>query len=128
MDQTAMDFNSQAAHSGSPMIVMIVQLAILILLVVSGWRIFSKAGEPGWACIIPIYGSMVAAKIAGKPMWWGLLTLIPLLGIIFAIIIVIGLAKNFGKGIGFGIGLILLGFIFAPILAFGDAKYSPQAA
>jgi len=84
---------------------------------------FTKAGKPGWASIIPIYNAIVLLEIAGKPIWWIVLLFIPLVNFIVIIIVVIDLAKNFGKGTGFGLGLAFLPFIFYPILGFGDAKY-----
>ena len=73
--------------------------------------------------LIPIYNLIVLVKIAGKPIWWFILFFIPIANIVVAILVPIALAEKFGKGVGFGIGLILLGFIFYPILAFGDAQY-----
>lgn len=87
------------------------------------WKVFTKAGQPGWAAIVPIYNAIVLLQIAGKPVWWLVLFFIPLVGIIVAFVVMISLAAKFGKGTGFGIGLTLLGFIFFPILAFGDAQY-----
>ncbi|AFD05810.1 DUF5684 domain-containing protein [Solitalea canadensis] len=101
----------------------LVYLAIVILVIASMWKVFSKAGKPGWASIIPIYNIIVLLEITGRPLWWIVLMLIPFVNIIVAIIVMIDLAKSFGKGTGFGIGLILLGFIFFPILGFGDATY-----
>jgi len=103
----------------------IVILVVSLLLIVSMWKVFTKAGEPGWAAIIPIYNLIVLLKIAGKPAWWFILFLIPLVNFIVAIIVCIALARNFGKGTGFGLGLAFLGFIFFPILGFGDARYQP---
>jgi hypothetical protein len=71
---------------------------------------------------------VLVLKIAGKPLWWILLLLIPFVGIVIAIIVTIEVAKNFGKGTGFGLGLAFLGFIFYPILGFGDAKYQPSSS
>ena len=102
---------------------MIIGLAFIILMIVSVWKVFVKAGEPGWASIIPIYNIIVYLKIAGKPLWWIILLIIPFVNFIILILVALGLAKNFGKSGGFGIGLLLLGFIFFPILAFGDAKF-----
>ena len=98
-------------------------LAVAILIIVSLWKVFEKAGKPGWASIIPIYNFVVLVQIAGKPVWWVLLLFIPFVGIIVAILIHIELAKKFGKEALFGLGLAFLPFIFFPILAFGDAKY-----
>jgi hypothetical protein len=67
-------------------------------------------------------------KIAGRPGWWVILLLIPYLNLIFWIILMVDLAKSFGKGIGFAVGMILLSFIFIPILGFGDAEYQGPSA
>lgn len=98
-------------------------IAIIILMVAGFWKVFEKAGQPGWAAIIPIYNYYIMAKIAGKPGWWVLLMLIPVVGIIIFIIICIEIAKRFGKSSGFGVGMALLSPIFWPILGFGDAQY-----
>ena len=87
------------------------------------WRIFEKAGRPGWAAIIPIYNTIVLLDIVGKPWWWIFLFMIPVVNIIFAIWMMNLLSLSFGKGTGFTIGLIILSFIFYPILAFSNAEY-----
>src|SRR6266550_7594005 len=107
---------------------MIVGLLIALLLIVAMWKIFTKAGQPGWASIIPIYNLYIWCKIVGRPGWWIILMLIPFVNIIISIILLIDLAKSFGKGVGFGIGLILLAVIFFPILGFGSAQYQGPAA
>src|SRR5436853_7723597 len=88
---------------------MIVGLLIALLLIVAMWKVFTKAGQPGWASIIPIYNLYVWCKIVGRPWWWILLMLIPFVNFIILIILCIDMAKSFGKGAGFGIGLALLG-------------------
>lgn len=89
-----------------------------------GWKLFEKAGRPGWEAIIPIYSTYIMiVHLAKKEWWWLLLMFIPLVNFVAIIILMIALAKNFGKSTGFAIGLILLGFIFFPILALGDAKF-----
>jgi hypothetical protein len=85
------------------------------------WKVFQKAGEPGWAVIVPIYNFVVLLRIAGRPLWWILLYFIPVVSLIPSIMVPIDIAKRFGKGTGFGIGLLFLPFIFYPILGFGDA-------
>lgn len=109
-------------------IMMIVWLAVLVLIIAGMWKMFTKAGKPGWAAIIPIYNIIVLLEIVGRPIWWFILLLIPFVNIIVGIIVSIDLAKSFGKGTGFGIGLALLGFIFIPLLGFGDATYRGPAA
>lgn len=101
----------------------ILALAFTVFIIACLWKVFVKAGQPGWACLVPIYNYYILCKIAGKPGWWLVLLIIPFVNFVIAIIICIALAEKFGKGTGFGIGLALLGIIFFPILAFGDAKY-----
>jgi Family of unknown function (DUF5684) len=107
---------------------MIFGLLVALLIIVAMWKVFTKAGQPGWASIIPIYNLYIWCKIVGRPWWWILLMLIPFVNFIIAIILCIDLAKSFGKGVGFGLGLALLGFIFWPILGFGSAQYQGPAA
>jgi hypothetical protein len=107
---------------------MIFGLLVALLIIVAMWKVFTKAGQPGWASIIPIYNLYIWCKIVGRPWWWILLMLIPFVNFIIAIILSIDLAKSFGKGVGFGLGLALLGFIFWPILGFGSAQYQGPAA
>jgi len=109
-------------------LVCLIELAIFILVIVGVWKVFTKAGRPGWASLIPIYNLYVLLKIAGKPGWWILLFLIPLVNVVMMIIVAIEVAKVFGKGTGFGLGLAFLGFIFYPILGFGDATYQGAPA
>ena len=103
-------------------------LLVALLLIVAMWKVFTKAGQPGWASIIPIYNLYIWCKIVGRPWWWILLMLIPFVNFIICIILCIDLAKSFGKGVGFGIGLALLGIIFFPILGFGSAQYQGPSA
>ncbi len=105
----------------------IVGLLIAVVMIVAMWKIFTKAGQPGWASIIPFYNIYVLCQIVGRPGWWLLLMLIPFVNFIIAIILCLDLAKSFGKGAGFGIGILLLGIIFLPILAFGSAQYQGAA-
>ena len=109
-------------------IAIIIGLLIALFLIVAMWKVFTKAGQPGWASIIPIYNLYIWCKIVGRPWWWILLMLIPFVNFIICIILCIDLAKSFGKGVGFGIGLALLGIIFFPILGFGSAQYQGPAA
>jgi hypothetical protein len=113
--------------SGSP-VGGLIGAVIAIFFIVTFWRIFTKAGQPGWAAIIPIYNYYVILKIVGRPWWWLLLYLIPLVNLVILIIVYVDLAKSFGKSGGFAVGLILLAPIFFPILAFGSAAYVGPAA
>jgi len=101
----------------------LVWLVVMVVVIAGLWKVFVKAGQPGWASIIPIYNTYCLIKIAGKEWWWLLLCFIPLVGLIIFIIISVEVAKNFGKGGGFAVGLVFLPFIFYPILGFGDATY-----
>ncbi len=111
------------APQGPGMTFWIIWCAVIVIEIAAMWKVFTKAGQPGWAAIIPIYNGIVILQIAGKPIWWILLYLIPLVNIIVAIIVLHSFSRNFGKGVGFTLGLIFLGFIFFPILAWGDAEY-----
>jgi hypothetical protein len=106
---------------------LILALAVVAFVIAGIWKVFTKAGQPGWASIIPIYNCIVMLEIAGKPLWWVILLFIPFVNLVIFILIAIALAKSFGKGAGFGIGIALLGVVFIPMLGFGDAKYiGPQ--
>ena len=108
----------------------LVWLALIVLVIAGLWKIFVKAGEPGWAAIIPIYNLVVILKIVGRPVWWIVLFLIPFVNLIMAFIVAFDTAKVFGKGAGFALGMIFLAPIFYPVLGFGSAKYqgAPAAA
>ncbi|MBN2521895.1 MAG: signal peptidase I [Bacteroidales bacterium] len=105
----------------------IIYALIAILLIISFWKIFTKAGKPGWASIIPIYNVIVFLEVIGKPWWWLLLYLIPVVNIIFGIWALNLLSKSFGKEVGFTIGLVFLSIIFLPILGLGSAAYKGPA-
>jgi uncharacterized membrane protein YoaK (UPF0700 family) len=106
----------------------IIYLAILVAIIAGFWKVFEKAGQPGWAAIVPIYNVIVMLQIAGKPIWWIVLFFIPLVNLVIAFIVNIEIAKRFGKDALFGVLLTLFGFIFYPILGFGDASYLGEMA
>lgn len=128
MDLFILAQSSDAGSAIGGIIGLVVQLAIIGVIIAGMWKVYTKAGEPGWAAIIPIYNVVVLLKIVGRPIWWVVLFLIPVVNFIVAIIVSIDVAKSFGKGTGYGIGLALLGFIFYPLLGFGDAQYQGAAA
>lgn len=101
----------------------LILLGLIILVIAGTWKVFQKAGKPGWGCLIPFYNIVLMLDIAGKPAWWLFLFFIPLANIYAAIVMSLNIAKAFGKGTGFGLGLVFLGGIFYPILGFGDAQY-----
>ena len=106
-----------------PIISGVISLAILGVVIAGIWKVFEKAGKPGWAALVPIYNIIVLLEIAGKPAWWLVLFLIPLVNVAVAFIVMIEIAKRFQKSAAFGVGLALLGPVFYPILGFGDAQY-----
>ena len=99
-------------------------IALTLFVIVAVWKVFEKAGQPGWGILIPIYNVYLLLLIAGRPAWWLILYFIPLVNLVVAIIVHIDIAKNFGKDAAFGLGLAFLGFIFYPILGFGTATYN----
>lgn len=101
----------------------VVSAAFAVLVIVSQWIIFRKAGKGGWEAIIPFYSFYVLLKIVGKPGWWLVLMLIPFVNIVYLIWTYNMLSKSFGKDEGFTVGLALLGIVFFPILAFGKSTY-----
>lgn len=121
LDQTS------GSGSGSP-VGSVIGLIIAVLIIAAYWRIFSKAGQPGWAAIIPIYSTFVLLRIVGRPWWWFIMLLIPVVNIIFGLILVHDLSKSFGHGFGYTLGLLFLSLIFIPILGFGGSQYAGPAA
>ena len=101
-------------------------IALAVLMLIANWKIYAKAGKPGWAAIVPVYNIVVLLEIVKKPVWWIFLFFIPFVNLIMAIIVMHNLAKSFSKDVGFTIGLIFLPFIFYPILGFGKATYINQ--
>ena len=108
---------------------LLVWLAILIVAIATGWKVFEKAGQPGWAVIIPFFNIYIMLKIVGRPAWWLVLYFIPVVNIVIAVIIAMDMAKSFGQSAAFGIVLLFLlcgiGYL---ILAFGSARYIGPAA
>jgi len=103
---------------------MIVCLVIAVVFIAGLWKVFAKSGQPGWACLIPFYNGYVLLKIAGRPGWWLILFLIPLVNIVIALLVAIDIAKSFGQSTVFGVVLLfLLGGIGYLILGFGNYRY-----
>ena len=98
-------------------------LLLIILMIVSLWKVYEKAGQAGWKSLIPIYNYVVFLNMIDKPVWWIILLFVPLVSVVVLIIMHIELAKRFGKGALYGLGLCFLPIIFFPLLAFGDATY-----
>ena len=98
-------------------------IIISIVMIIAHWKIYEKAGKPGWAAIIPIYNIIVLLEIVGKPIWWIFLFIVPCVNFVFLIWTINLLSKSFGQSEGFTVGLLLLGIVFYPILAFGNYQY-----
>ena len=113
--------------SAGGLLPLLLGLVLSVFMIAAMWRVFTKADQPGWGCLIPFYNIYLMLQIAGKPGWWLLLMFIPLVNIIIMILTLAGIANNFGKGGGYVLGLIFLPFIFYPMLAFGDAQYLGSA-
>ncbi len=138
--------------AGIGVLAFVIILGLIIFLVAAMWKVYVKAGEEGWKCIIPIYNAVVLLKIVGKPWWWIFLMIVPfvigaiinmsaalngtvnpvttliafavnIVGYVYVVWTYNMLSKSFGKSEGFTAGMLFLGFIFIPILGFGDARY-----
>lgn len=129
-----MDYSDGFGALGAMMgILIFVYIVILVLVVIGLWKIFEKAGKPGWAAIVPFYNVYILLEIVGRPTWWIFVfigSLIPFVNIfagiatfVMFIILCLDLAKSFGKSTGFAVGMILLSFVFFPLLGFSDAQY-----
>jgi len=103
--------------------IFLVYAVLIVAMVASVWKIFTKAGKPGWAALVPIYNQIVMLEVVGKPAWWLLLFFIPVVGLVINIIVMVELAKVFGKSGGFVVGLIFLTPIFIMILGLGNSQY-----
>ena len=103
-------------------------LIVAAIMIIAHWKIFEKAGKPGWAAIIPIYNLIVLLEIVGKPLWWIILFFIPCVNIVFLVWVTNLLSKSFGQSEGFTVGLLLLGVVFYPILGFGNYQYLGPSA
>ncbi len=112
-----------AVAAAMGLVVLLVELVLIVAVIAGMWKMFEKAGKPGWAAIIPIYNIIVLLEVVGKPIWWVVLFLIPCVNIVASIIIALDVARVFGKSAGYGVGLILLPFVFYPMLGFSNAKY-----
>ncbi len=113
------------AESAAAMVVMAIYVVLIIVMIVANWKLNEKAGEPGWACLVPIYNVIVLGRMAGLTTLWIVLLFVPCVNIIALFMLNIKLAERFGKDAGFGIAMAFLPFICMPILAFGSARYEP---
>lgn len=98
-------------------------LALIVVSLIGMWKVFTKAGKPGWAAIVPFYNAYCLFEMTFGNGWLFLLCFVPCVGTVMMVILCFKLAQAFGKGIGFGLGLLFFDFIFMMILGFGDAEY-----
>ncbi len=101
----------------------LIYIGIIVLMISSIWKVFTKANQPGWAAIVPFYNIIIMLQVAKKPTWWIAMYFVPIANIVFMIMTLNAVSKNFGKDEGFTVGMVLLGVVFWPILAFGSAQY-----
>lgn len=123
MYESTYDYSSTSSLGEVSPIVWIVYLAISIFYLIVTVKLYQKAGFPGWAAIVPVYNMVVLFQMAKMSGWMVLLLFVPFVNIVILIMLYINLAKAFGKGAGYGVGLIFLPLIFMPMLAFGSAEY-----
>jgi len=114
---------SAAAFGAFAVIVWLFGVALGLLAIAGMWKAFRKAGRPGWGAIVPIYNLFLAPQIGSNAGWWLLAFLIPIVNVVVAFKVNVDVARAFGRGFGFGVGLTILGFVFWPLLGFGDDAY-----
>ena len=121
------NYNVNGAGSSGGLGALVFGLAIAVVMIVAMWKLFEKAGKPGWGCLIPFYNNYCLFDMAFGNGWLFLLMFLPIVNFIILIMLFFKLAKAFGKGIGFGFGLLFLSIVFLPILGLGSAEYDgPQ--
>lgn len=119
----------ESAAFAAAIVFFLLYFAFAVFAIITMWKMYRKANKPGWAAIVPVYNFVVLLEIVGRPIWWILLTFVPLVNIYVAIVVALDLAKSFGKSIGFGVANFLVPFITYPILAFSkNARYVGPAA
>jgi hypothetical protein len=118
--------NGASGLSGGTML--IVEIIWIVLVVAGLWKMFVKAGQPGWGAIIPFYNIYLMIKVAGRPGWWLILYFIPFVNIVIQLIVSVDIAKNFGHGAGYGVLLWLFAPIMYLVLGFGGDQYQPANA
>ncbi|MFI4853650.1 MAG: DUF5684 domain-containing protein [Phycisphaerales bacterium JB065] len=120
---------AQSSGNGGPLVAVfalfwvVFCLGFIIFMIAGMWKTFTKAGQPGWGVLIPIYNNYLMCKIAGRPGWWVLLLFIPIVNVVIMFILSVDIASAFGKSVGFALGLFFLTPIFYLILGFGAAQY-----
>jgi hypothetical protein len=111
------------------MMVLGICLVIAAIMIAGLWKVFVKAGQPGWACLVPIYNVYTLVLIAGKPGWWTLLYFVPFVNIVVGVLVAISVAKSFGRSAAFGVFLLFFLGIGYLIIGFGGDRYlGPEGA
>ena len=123
MYNSSMDTDELGVMLLSNLVVWIVVIVVCVLMLIAYWKLFEKAGEPGWASLVPFYCNYVLFKIAFGNGWLFLLTAVPFASLVVSLILPFKLAKAFGKNVGWGFGLLFFSGIFHLMLGFGDAEY-----
>jgi hypothetical protein len=121
-------YTTTQADNGLGPVGTLVYLALIVVMIAAMWKMFTKAGKPGWAAISPFYNVIVLLEIVGRPLWWIVLLFIPFVNIVFAVILAHDTSKSFGRGVGTTLLLIFLPFIGYPLLGFGNAAYTGPSA
>ena len=112
-----------AVAAGILMVYWVIVLVIAVVCLVGMWKMFVKAGKPGWGAIIPFYNTYCLFEMSFGTGWLFLLLFVPSVNAVIMIVMWIKLAQAFGKGAAFGVGILFLPFIFLPMLGFGDAQF-----
>jgi hypothetical protein len=124
---TAMDASDMGVGMGVYIVGGMIYLWLIVFMTCAMIAIFIKADKPWWAAIVPIYNIVILMEIVGKPLWWIILFFIPLANFVALILVTNSLSKSFGKDVGYTVGLVLLGIVFYPMLAFGSSQYRGPA-
>lgn len=112
---------------GMLLVIYLVVVINTILSIIAMWKIYTKAGKPGWASIIPIYNIVVLFEIVGLEWWHVLIAIfVPFAFLVYLIVINVKLAKVFGQGTGMILLLIFIPIIGQLVLAFGKSTYNGQ--
>jgi hypothetical protein len=116
-------------------IVFAISLALGAIMIISMWRLYTKAGRPGWASIVPFYNQIVMIKIIGRPLWWFAMMFVPFANIVFSVMIMLEFVKSYGKDTWFGVASLFFPYVIFPIMAFdkniryvGPAGLQPPVA
>ena len=117
-------FADSSGSGAAVLLLVLIYVAVLVLAIAGLWKTFEKAGQKGWFAIIPILNTYILIKIAGREGWWLILFFIPCVSIVVGFIVLIDVAAKFGKSVAYGVGMVILPFIFFPMLGFGDAEYA----